>query len=63
MHNLGLWMTIQSYGEEFWLDEFSFNDVARDTDTSRLLFVDVGDGIGHQFQIGIRHASGSTSRY
>ncbi|MCJ1251526.1 hypothetical protein MMC30_008761 [Trapelia coarctata] len=52
MQNLGMWMTVQRYGDEFWLDLFPFEKVVTEgvTDTSRPLFVDVGGGVGHQCQ-------------
>jgi hypothetical protein len=54
LQHLGMWMTVQRYGAESWLDNFPFEKTVTEgvSDESRLLFVDVGGGVGHQCQVG-----------
>lgn len=42
------WMTAQREGEDVWLDLFPFEEYVKDLDPARVMFVDVGGGIGHK---------------
>lgn len=50
LKEFNMWMTVQRFGQQYWLDVFPFEKEVIDdsVDEKVPLFVDVGGGIGHQ---------------